>query len=230
MKASLVLALIALAIPSAQAAPDLHWAFRYASAEIGANGSVFQSTTLDQNDHGVDAGMLNAQAVNQDIFAMAFGHLENSIAGSANGGIHVAINAFGDIAAQNLPPYGSAYSFVDVYFQLDIHTDQAYRYALGTTLYPASGISGITQYDHFVAFNDPNGDSLLDADTTYTLYGRISYRLAESGGVYQAGYPGTTATLTLNPVPEPETWAMLLAGIGLVSLRLVRAPVNRIDF
>ncbi|MCU0842136.1 MAG: PEPxxWA-CTERM sorting domain-containing protein [Thiobacillaceae bacterium] len=31
-----------------------------------------------------------------------------------------------------------------------------------------------------------------------------------------------TASMTLSPIPEPETWAMLLAGLGLVGLQLRR--------
>jgi hypothetical protein len=31
-----------------------------------------------------------------------------------------------------------------------------------------------------------------------------------------------TAYAAAQPVPEPETWAMLLAGLGLVALRLRR--------
>ncbi len=35
-------------------------------------------------------------------------------------------------------------------------------------------------------------------------------------------YAGGSLTLTLAPIPEPETWAMLLAGLGLLGWRLTR--------
>ena len=46
-----------------------------------------------------------------------------------------------------------------------------------------------------------------------------------SGQIAAWGFrTGSTATyaLLLTPVPEPETWAMLLAGFGLVSLTINR--------
>jgi hypothetical protein len=54
-----------------------------------------------------------------------------------------------------------------------------------------------------VTFNDGDG---WNANVTASFYGSV----------------------TVAPVPEPEVWAMLLAGLGLVGLRLARSRENRI--
>ncbi|MEW5788003.1 MAG: PEP-CTERM sorting domain-containing protein [Pseudomonadota bacterium] len=219
IKSLLPLGLLACTATSAQAAADLDWQIRYTNASVGANGGLALQVFADQYDPGVDPGNLNAQAADEDLFALAFAHLDTQVTPLANGGLQIDINGFGDLFSQVKPPHAWSSAYVNVIFQLAIETDQAYGYDLATALYPASGLPGLSQYDHYVAFDD-DGDGWLDPGQTALLYGTISYRLDESLGVQQSAYPGTQVSLTLAPVPEPETWAMLLVGLGLTALRL----------
>lgn len=72
-------------------------------------------------------------------------------------------------------------------------------------------------YVSYVQFGDADhlvlpANSLFAAGN-YTL--KIGGTSSSNGGFYSVG----AATI---PVPEPETWAMLLAGLGLVGMRLRR--------
>ncbi|MEW5788002.1 MAG: PEP-CTERM sorting domain-containing protein [Pseudomonadota bacterium] len=57
--------------------------------------------------------------------------------------------------------------------------------------------------------------------------------LSFGNGAYVAVYPGNAyayvGVMAVRPVPEAETWAMLLAGLGLIGLRLARTQETRID-
>ena len=80
-------------------------------------------------------------------------------------------------------------------------------------------IDGITYRDQFGAFSNHLGDALLgtagDGDGPgYNILG-------------QTGFEARTYVLTA-PVPEPETWALMLGGLGVVgSLARRRAPAAR---
>lgn len=66
-------------------------------------------------------------------------------------------------------------------------------------------------------------DSTSASNIVFNWSGLTSVRISSSGGTPHAGYSGAGAhfgmdNLTVNaaPVPEPETWALMLAGLAVV--------------
>jgi autotransporter-associated beta strand protein len=49
-----------------------------------------------------------------------------------------------------------------------------------------------------------------------------NFTSALNGGTFSFSTAGTNLMLNFTPVPEPSTWALLLAGIGLVAIRKLR--------
>lgn len=54
-----------------------------------------------------------------------------------------------------------------------------------------------------------------------------AYAIQVNGEVRGVGGGAFGADLTISPVPEPQAWAMLLAGLGLVSVAVRRTPALR---
>ncbi|MDP2788390.1 MAG: PEPxxWA-CTERM sorting domain-containing protein, partial [Pseudomonadota bacterium] len=65
----------------------------------------------------------------------------------------------------------------------------------------------------------PTNGNLMTAGTHH-FYGEVKYTLRDDLGAVRIIAPSTHASLILTPIPEPETWAMLLAGLGLTGLWL----------
>lgn len=97
--------------------------------------------------------------------------------------------------------------------------------AIGQTITEFTNINGLsaqifdsnnTPYATFVSAGD--ADHLILPANSYFAAGNYTLKVGGtatgiSGGMY------TVAAVTA-PVPEPETWGMLLAGVGLIGLRM----------
>lgn len=195
----------------AAAAPTFTWDFRSAGAWISTGAELLQ----DQDTAMADPANLNAQVADEGLFAMAYSHLGTDIQHDPSGLVTVTVHAFADLADKALNPPVPVASRAWTYFQLDIALDQPMTYVLAVNDFDVSGMPGVTTYEHFLAFNDPEADGLLAAGQHVQLYGAIDHLLSESAGLDRAEYPGMFVSLTLAPVPEPETWALMLAGLGL---------------
>lgn len=71
------------------------------------------------------------------------------------------------------------------------------------------------------------GDTLRLVALNTSQVGIAGLALTPGSAPEALGMGEFNASLTLSPIPEAETWAMLLAGIGLIGLQLRRKP--RID-
>lgn len=85
--------------------------------------------------------------------------------------------------------------------------------------------AGANQFSSFL------GDAVITEETTHKMY-HISWNGTSFGASYIGSFPNqpedgifVTATV-LNPVPEPETYAMLLAGLGLLGFTARRRKQN----
>jgi len=83
---------------------------------------------------------------------------------------------------------------------------------------PASGSA------HLLTFVAHLGDILTVEMFNTTQIGAANLALAIGAMPEALAYGDLGAQLSISPIPEPETWAMLLAGLGLVGLQLRRKP------
>lgn len=88
-----------------------------------------------------------------------------------------------------------------------------------------SGHRGV--YEAFDSSHTSLGNLAVDATGGADVLGTYSF----SGSVASIEWTGDTgfsqiSTLTISPVPEPETYAMLLAGLGLVGFSVRRRQQN----
>lgn len=93
-------------------------------------------------------------------------------------------------------------------------------------------ISGVVRYSG-ASFSAPAGDLASDADTQLLynfsaadLSGNQLTDLSGNGrnGTLGAGFAGATAPVITSAVPEPASWALLLAGAGMLALRRRATP------
>jgi hypothetical protein len=95
-----------------------------------------------------------------------------------------------------------------------------YRYDPGTMAILGTAIAGINETGF--------GSNPIDS-WSLSGYGLSSgaYALKVDGRVMGTGGGAFGGDLTISPVPEPQAWAMLLAGLGLVSVAVRRKPALR---
>lgn len=172
------------------------------------------------------------------------------------GGAHAAVNNLALTGTLDLGDFGAPYTYADGFSVSGPGTiDHSLTFTILTNLYAGSGVSdiplnmtigssttAITNIDGlsaqiFDSFNNlyttfvQNGDAdhlTLPADSFFAA-GDYTLKIGgtatgSAGGMY------TVAAVTA-PVPEPETWGMLLAGLGLIGLRLrqrMRTPEQAI--
>jgi hypothetical protein len=142
-------------------------------------------------------------------------------------------------------PFFASMKFVDDYFHiagvgpiltrghiLDVNIDPDNLYL------PTSGDSIFNLEQSFLYYNDLNGERVSLAQIlglsgpaiTMSEVTFLSFTTETSKNDFQMMWhfvfhnpsypfiPRATLTYNLNPVPEPETWAMLLAGLGVVGV------------
>lgn len=136
-------------------------------------------------------------------------------------------NTFSDIFTFNVgTPFDTAASVTSSYLNTPQTKDllitglSLYRYDPSTMAILGTAIAGINE----TGFGSHPTDSW-----SLSAYGLSSgyYALKVDGRVLGAGGGAFGGDLTVSPVPEPQTWGMLLAGLGLVGMAARRKPVPR---
>ncbi|MGO4479727.1 FxDxF family PEP-CTERM protein [Massilia sp. 2TAF26] len=134
-------------------------------------------------------------------------------------------NAFTDIFTFNIgTPFDAASSLTSSYLNTPQTKDllitgfSLYRYDPATMAILGTAIAGI---------NDTGFGSHPTDSWSLTAYGLNSgyYALKVDGKVLGAGGGAFGGDLTVSPVPEPQTWGMLLAGLGLLGVAARRKLV-----
>jgi hypothetical protein len=136
-------------------------------------------------------------------------------------------NTFSDVFTFNVgTPFDAAASVTSSYLNTPLTKDllitgfSLYRYDPGTMAILGTAIAGINE----TGFGSNPTDSW--SLSAYGLAGG-SYALKVDGQVMGAGGGAFGGDLTISPVPEPQAWGMLLAGLGLVSVAVRRKPALR---
>jgi hypothetical protein len=134
---------------------------------------------------------------------------------------------FSDVFTFNVgTPFDAAASVTSAYLNTPQTKDllitglSLYRYDPGTMAVLGTAVAGINE----TGFGSNPTDSW-----SLAAYGLSSgyYALKVDGRVLGAGGGAFGGDLTISPVPEPQAWAMLLAGLGLVSVAARRKPALR---
>jgi hypothetical protein len=136
-------------------------------------------------------------------------------------------HAFSDVFTFNIgTPFDAAASVTSSYLNTPQTKDllitgfSLYRYDPGTMAILGTAIAGINE----TGFGSNPTDSW--SLSAYGLTGGY-YALKVDGQVMGAGGGAFGGDLTISPVPEPQAWGMLLAGLGLVSVAVRRKPALR---
>jgi hypothetical protein len=136
-------------------------------------------------------------------------------------------NTFSDVFTFNVgTPFDAAGSVTSSYLNTPQTKDllitglSLYRYDPATMAILGTAIAGINE----TGFGSTPTDSW-----SLAAYGLSSgfYALKVDGRVMGTGGGAFGGDLTISPVPEPQAWAMLLAGLGLVSVAVRRKPALR---
>jgi len=164
------------------------------------------------------------------------------------GGANAAVNSLNLTDNLYLGAFGAPTSYVDGFQVTTAGTiDHSLTFAITTPLYAGSGVSDVPLSVNFGSFTLTvaditglratiyKGSNFITPFATFTSAGNPDYLTLPASSYFSAGNytlkiggttaPGasgglyTVAAVTV-PVPEPETWAMLLVGLSLVGLRL----------
>jgi hypothetical protein len=136
-------------------------------------------------------------------------------------------NTFSDVFTFNIgTPFDAAASITSSYLNTPQTKDllitgfSLYRYDPGTMAILGTAVAGINE----TGFGANPTDSW-----SLSAYGLSSgsYALKVDGRVMGTGGGAFGGDLTISPVPEPQAWGMLLAGLGLVSVAVRRKPALR---
>jgi hypothetical protein len=136
-------------------------------------------------------------------------------------------NTFSDVFTFNVgTPFDAAASVTSSYLNTPQTKDllitgfSLYRYDPATMAILGTAIAGINE----TGFGSNPTDSW-----SLSAYGLGSgyYALKVDGQVMGAGGGAFGGDLTISPVPEPQAWAMLLAGLGLFGVAVSRKPALR---
>jgi hypothetical protein len=165
----------------------------------------------DLTDYGSGSWISNGYAgLNWDNFGVLNAPAYSTNSGYQNGvvsGTNVAFNSGGN---QAITSSGSTFTFESAYFAA------AWNDGLAVLVQGYNGASLIDSISFLVNTSGP----LLQ---TFNWNGIDKVVFSSSGGTkninFDANYGGTMFAMdnmTISPVPEPETYAMLLVGLGLI--------------
>jgi hypothetical protein len=136
-------------------------------------------------------------------------------------------NTFSDVFTFNIgTPFDTAASVTSSFLNTPQTKDllitgfSLYRYDPSTMAVLGTAIAGINE----TGFGSHPTDSW--SLSAFGLTGG-AYALKVDGRVLGAGGGAFGGDLTISPVPEPQTWAMLVAGLGLVGMATRRKLVPR---
>jgi hypothetical protein len=136
-------------------------------------------------------------------------------------------STFSDVFTFNIStPFDAAASVTSSYLNTPQTKDllitgfSLYRYDPGTMAILGTAIAGVNE----TGFGSHPTDSW-----SLSAYGLSSgyYALQVNGQVLGAGGGAFGGDLTVSPVPEPQSWAMLLAGMGMLGMATRRKLVPR---
>jgi hypothetical protein len=166
-----------------------------------------------------------------------------ALAGSMGSAVASGPGYLGDLVGQDVSIGNTISGFgtpiADIYsFDIGTMTSEAIATSVKVKLQFGSGSTPVYDISNFaITLKDVNGivygtDSTFDPSGALNLSAILLPSTVAAPGFYQFVVTGTTAgtaggiyagALSAAPVPEPRTWLMLLAGLGLVGMMVERA-------
>ena len=148
----------------------------------------------------------------------------------------IGMNSFADYFSFSLPVYASGSGgSTDLGAGISFGSSFVPNVAFSNfSLYSVGGSGSLTLVPTTGGLSSSTWNGITYQDTQGTVYfsglsqgTEYAFYIAGSGTQVSSSYSGT---VTLSPVPEPRTYAMLLAGLGLVGFTAFRRKRSNTDF
>lgn len=215
---------------------------------ISNSGTLINTGTLENGGKFINTGLLeNSKTINgSGVFTQDAGETINNGSFSQaslqiNGGSVSGIGSFtGDITIASGASINPGNSPGTLTFNGDFHSSGNLNFEIagtGTGLYDVLAINGNADFtggnvlfsfiDGFQASAGNHWDFLLADSITGWDSLTVSFNGLNAGLGTHFTFDSSGAHLTITPVPEPETYAMLLAGLGLLGFVARRRKVAR---
>lgn len=215
MRRLLAAIVLGLSAPAVSASASFEWQVRHIDTSATV-GDWTQTASIDQADTPTPQWLQVGAAAGDNVAAS--GELSTDL--WAQDGLYaLPIYATAQLQAAGSPGAPGSAS-VNLQFRVAITVTDFYGYSLVSS---PDALPADAPAEVFVAqfsFDDPEADGLLVPGQTVTLAGEIVGSLTHDGFPARIESSSLLVPLTLTPVPEPGVWALWIAGLAALAVRV----------